>query len=213
MDHPHQPSTSEQALSAARAIAHQQLVEQAAAEARTPAEWVDIFQSVIEFSVKTTLEASRMGDQVLEKLADFRSAIKVVRHRFQSHGLPLSEDLDFEGPEMHLDNRGMDQGITWPHGRWVRFLWPDHSVMEFRGYQAFVAMMFIRWWDQFAKLHQQQAEALAGGDGMSSKEKRIIEPGSSDWNRYFGAKAEDMARFRGETPEDPPSASPRIVVP
>jgi hypothetical protein len=195
MDHPRAPSASEQAASAARAIEHQGQVELAAAAARTPEEWVDIYQSVIEFAVKSTLEASKMGHEVLERLAEPRAALKQIRHKFQSHGLPLSESLEFEGPELHIDEKtGHDIGITWPQGRWVRFHWPDKSSLEFRGYTAFVAIMFIRWWSQFAMLHQQQAAALAGTTPAAPS--RLIEPGSPEWDRYYSAKHADMEKQR-----------------
>ena len=214
MDHPRAPSASEQAASAARAIEHQGRVELAAAAARTPEDWVDIFQSVIEFSVKSTLEASGMGGEVLERLAESRSAFKVVRSRFQSHGLPLSESLEFEGPSLHIDEKtGMDIGITWPQGRWVRFFWPDKSTLEFRGYPAFVAITFIRWWSQFALLHRAQAAAM---DGREAK-ARVIEPGSPEWDRYYSAKNADMERQRqgvqDERGRDLPGSTGRIIQP
>jgi hypothetical protein len=174
---------------------HQARVELAAAEARTPGEWVDIYQSVVEFGVQSTLEASGEGGQVLEKLAEPRAAFKQVKHKFQSHGLPLSEELEFEGPCLHLDEQtGMDIGVTWPQGRWVRFFWPDKSTLEFRGYQALVAFTFIRWWAQFAKLHQAQAAAASGAPAAAPA--RIIEPGSPEWQRYYSAKHVDMERQR-----------------
>lgn len=211
--HPRAPSAFEQAASAARAIEHQGRVELAAAAARTPEDWVDIFQSVIEFSVKSTLEASGMGGEVLERLSESRSAFKVVRSRFQSHGLPLSENLEFEGPELHIDEKtGHDIGITWPQGRWVKFHWPDKSMLEFRGYPAFVAIMFIRWWSQFVMLHQQQAAALAGTTAAAPS--RLIEPGSPEWDRYYSAKHADMEKQRrgsqGEDGRDKPGS---IIVP
>jgi len=194
-DHPREPSQFEQAESASRAMEHQARVELAAAEARTPGDWVDIYESVIEYAVKSTLEANKMGHLVLEKLAEPRAAFKIVKHRFQSHGLPLSESLEFEGPQLHMDEQtGLDVGITWPHGRWVRFYWPDKSSLEFRGYPAMVAITFIRWWDQFAKLHQQQQRALMGK--QDDAPRRLIEPGSPEWDRYYAAKHEDMERQR-----------------
>jgi hypothetical protein len=203
---PRTPSASEQAASAARAIQHQERVELAAAAARTPEEWVDIYQSVVEFAVKSTLEASGMGDQVLEKLAEPRSAFKQVRSRFKAHGLPLSEGLEFEGPQLHIDESiGSDLGITWPQGRWVRFFWPDKSMLEFRGYPALVAFTFIRWWSQFAMRHQ--AELAAAKGELPEAKTRVIAPGSDDWNKYYSAKQADMDAQRGR-PD-----GPRIVPP
>ena len=87
---------------------------------------------------------------------------------------------------------------------------PDKSTLEFRGYPAFVAITFIRWWSQFALLHRAQAAAM---DGREAK-ARVIEPGSPEWDRYYSAKNADMERQRrgsqGEDGRDKPGS---IIVP
>lgn len=166
-----------------------------AAEARTPGDWVDIFQSIIEQSVKTTMETNGDGKLVLEKLAESRTSIAAVRERFMAHGLPLLEDVEIEGPEVSHDAMGYLTKLEWPRGEWVKFFWPGRTgCLEFRGHKALTALSFIMWWENFHQTAQQWDNQLKG---KSEPEQivRQIAPGSPEWVKYYAEKAADLKRM------------------
>jgi xanthine/CO dehydrogenase XdhC/CoxF family maturation factor len=159
-----------------------------AATARDAGEWFDIYTEIVEQAVKRTLESAGEGHLVLERLADRRAAATVVRREFQAHGLPLSEDIDVEGPLVTPDPMGFLTNVSWPRGQWVRFIWPDQSKLEFRGMKAVVALAFIMWWENFHLQFQ------AMHDKNAPQKRRVILPHTPEWDRYMAAKAADQAR-------------------
>jgi hypothetical protein len=175
-------------------LSEEQLLERAREAgllARTPADWFDIYQSIVEHGVKTVLESAGEGGQVLDRLRPWRSDAKVVKREFQAHGLPLSDEVEIEGPLVIPDVNGFLTTVKWPRGLWVTFFWPDKSKLTFRGDKALVALGFIMWWSGF------HLQYVAMQDPNSPKEqerrarapkKRLIEPGSPEWDAYFAAK-------------------------
>jgi hypothetical protein len=159
-----------------------------AATARDPGEWFDIYTEIVEMGVKKTLESAGEGHLVLERLAPRRRDAAAVRRDFIAHGLPLSEGIDCEGPEVTRDPEGHMSQYSFPRGMWVRFIWPDHSKLEFRGSKAIVAIGFIQWWVGF---HQHYKKLT---DPSAPQKKRIIEPHTAEWNSYMRAKALDQSR-------------------
>lgn len=182
---------------AASFAAHKTRVDLAAAQARTPGEWLDIFQSIVEHSVKTTMEANGEGTKVLESLSETRTSLRRVRDRFEEHGLPILEAIDIEGPLVTPDALGGMTNISWPRGEWVKLYWPARTdFLEFRGHQALVAVSFIMWWSSFQALAEQQNAQLLGKPEPEGI-KRMVEPGSPEWDRYFAGKAADLAKGIG----------------
>ena len=170
--------------------------------ARTPADWFEIFQEVTEHGVKSVLESAGEGDQVLERLRPWRADAKVVKREFQAHGMMLSDEIECEGPVVTPDVHGFLSQVAWPRGLWVTFHWPDRSKLAFRGTKAIMALGFIMWWSNF------HAQFVALRDATSPKEqqrakapkRRMVEPGSPEWNAYFAAKAQDEQGGPGGAP-------------
>lgn len=169
----------------------QERAREAGLLARTPGDWFDIYSEIVEHGVKTVLEGAGQGHEVLEKLAPRRADAKVVRREFMAHGLPLSDAIEIEGPEVTPDMHGFLTHVAWPRGLWVTFFWPDRSKLSFKGSKATVALGFIMWWSDF------HVQYLAMKDQSSPKEKkrqaaapkkRLVEPGSPEWEAYFAAK-------------------------
>lgn len=178
---------------AAAEVRHQMHVQLKTAEARTPGDWIDIFQEIVEFTVRTTMEEHGEGSQVLEKLEPTRSAIKQVRARLMEHGLPLLENIDIDGPDIRPDAMGCLTNVSWHRGQWVKLCWPHHKdVLEFRGQQALVALSFVMWWSNFHQTAKQWDTQLQGGQAAVAGARRMIEPGSPEWVRYFTAKQADQ---------------------
>jgi hypothetical protein len=170
-------------------VQHQAMV--AGAKARTPGDWFDIYNSIVEHGVKTTMESNGEGALAAERLRERKGAAKEVRHILESHGMPLSEAIEIEGPYVTNDERGITTQVSWPQGQWMRLHWPDHSTVEFRGAKAWVALGFIMWWEQF----HQQFKALEDSKAPQPVVKRrLIEPNSPEWKNYFGAKARDQKK-------------------
>lgn len=183
------------AAAEARREEHQMRMHLAAATARSPGEWIDIFQQVVEFSVKSTMEEHGDGDKVLDRLSDTRTSLRAIRIRFEEHGLPLLEDIETEGPDVFPDAQGNLTNVSWPRGEWVKFYWPGRNdCMEFRGHKALVALCFIMWWVTFQKTAKQWADQILG-KGPVEGERRMIEPGTPEWNSYWAAKKADLARM------------------
>jgi hypothetical protein len=176
-----QPSDLDEAVLLERAHAK-------AATARDAGEWFDIYTEIVEMGVKKVMESAGDGHLVLEKLAPRRRDAAVVRRDFIAHGLPLSEAIKCEGPEVTADPNGNMTQYSFPRGMWVRFIWPDRSKLEFRGSKAIVAIAFIQWWVGF---HQHYKQLV---DPSAPKKKRIIEAHTPEWDAYMRAKALDQSR-------------------
>lgn len=178
-------------LDAANA-AHSEMIQARAAEARSPGEWFDIYCEVVEFNVKTTMEAHGDGALALEKLRERRTHAKVIRAEFERSGLPLSEDIEIEGgPVVHQSPLGLPTRIEWPSGMWIRFILVDGTKIEFRGEKAWTAYTFIRWWDSYHQRFLQLTDPTAAA-AASKPKTRIIEPHSPEWLRYMAAKRADQ---------------------
>ncbi len=160
-------------------------VELAKGKARTAEDWFDIYISVVEHGVKTVCEAH--GESAVERLAEQRPSFAAVRHVLKYQGLPLTETMEWEGPEYVADENGFYHSLLWPRGQWIKITWPDRDHVEFRGQQAVVAATFLLWWQQFQDLAMAQQASLTGQQQASSR--RLIEPGSPEWLNYFAAKA------------------------
>ncbi len=169
-------------------VAHEEQIAALASKARSAGEWVDIYTEVVEYNVKTTMEANGDGLRALEVLKERRPLVRYIRTAFEEHGLSLSEDIEIEGgPVVETAVTGLPTKILWPSGEWIRFHWPDGSKLEFRGAKAWTAYTFIRWWESY----QQRFKQLT--DPTSVKPKtRLIEPHSPEWQRYMDAKRKDQ---------------------
>ncbi len=172
-------------------------VELAIGKARKSEEWFDIFQSVVEHGVKTIAEDN--GEQALERIQAQRGVFAEVRHIIKYQGLSLTEAMEWEGPEYIQDEHGFYHGITWPRGEWLKVIWPDRDVVELRGQKALIMATFLLWWQQFQQLATTQQDLIDGKEAP----RRLIEPGSPEWTRYFMEKQKDMERMERESRGDP----------
>ncbi len=171
---------------------HVALIEQAkvrGAEAKNAKDWMDLYQEITEHSVKVTMEQNGAGDQVLEHLKEWRPAFAHVSRELNAHGLPLTEEIELEGPIMGLTNTGLPIIESWPLGVQVKFHWPDGSKLHFKGNAAIVAVTFWMWWVNFQDVHKQQI----GIADKAEKRSRIILPGSLESQAYGDAKRKDLS--------------------
>lgn len=161
----------------------QQRIALKATLARDAGEWFDIFEEVTTHHVVKTMEAH--GDSPIDVLNDWKDDKIAVRRELVAHGLPLSEEIEIEGP-VQDPSRPTDQtAILWPMGQQLTIHWPDGSKLEFRGRKALIAFSFIIWWDSF-----QSAYKIPN----APEKTRMIKPGSKEWDDYYRAKAFDRKR-------------------
>jgi hypothetical protein len=176
----------QQALERARLDAKNSV---ASAQARTPGEWLDIYRSIVEQGVRQVLEENDAGGVELScRLKAIAPHFDRVRSGFESHGLPLLEDIEVEGGRILTNPNGIDEGLIFddPSAPEVRFYWPGEGSnpkpLCFQGQTGIVALTFIRWWVGF----HQVAIKQAGQEKVATS--RIIQPGSNDYLRYLFGK-------------------------
>lgn len=172
---------------------HVAAIEQAkvkAAEAKSAKDWMDLYQEITESSVKSIYEAEGNGHRVLEALEPWRPCYKRVGIELQAHGLPLSEQIEVEGPIMGNTRTGLPVIDGWANGKVeATFHWPDRSKLTFRGRDALVAVTFWMWWVNFQDVHNQQL----GVAQAAEQRTRLILPGSPDSLSYHAAKKDDKS--------------------
>ncbi len=162
----------------------------AAAQARTAGEWFDIFLEIVISGVRQTMEANGSSQEDFSaKMRDQDPYNKVVRGKFEAHGLPITEEIDFEGPDVKHDELGMPHNVSWPRGVWVEFYWPAEGRqgdrLRFEGQAALTALSFILWWVGFNQVAMHMA-------GKSPEEKaRLVQPGSNEYLSYIDGKERD----------------------
>lgn len=169
----------------------QALIESAkvrGAEAKTPKDWMDIFQEITEHSVKVTMEQAGDGDKVLDRLREWRPAYAHVARELNAHGMPLSEEVELEGPRMGHVN-GLPIVEEWPYGVQLKMHWPDGSHLHFKGNAAIVAVTFWIWWVNFQERHLTQ---MGIAKTAQENSKRILLPGSAESAAYNDAKRKDQ---------------------
>lgn len=159
-------------------LRERRLIEARTAEARTPAEWFDIFEAIIRHGVMSTAKAHGDVKKAEAGMAEILPHIKHVRDTIHSHGLSLAEDIDMEGPEPLFGQGNVMIGVEWPMGQYIKLFWQDKSVIEFRGQNALVAFSFFSWYGTF----RQPYEQLSGV--QENYERRVIMPGSSEWTAF-----------------------------
>lgn len=160
------------------------------AEAKSPKDWMDIFQAITESSVKASMEQNGQGDRVLETLRPWRASFPNVSRELQAHGMPLTEQIEVEGPQIGRTTSGLPVVDAWPTGVWVKFHWPDHSSLGFKGQDALVAVTFWMWWVDFQDVHMKQL-----GLAKDAEQKtRLILPGSAESRAYQDAKRKDLSK-------------------
>lgn len=158
--------------------------EGAAALARQPAEWFDIFADIVSTGVRQTLELSDApADEHAKRMREQEPYFKHVRSTFQSHGLPLDEEIEIEGPEIGMDSDGVPRITAWPRGVYCEFTWPNEGSrakpLRFEGQSAIVAVAFIQWWVGFQHVYlRQQGREVAG-------QRRLIQTGSREYIDYL----------------------------
>ncbi len=162
----------------------------AAAVARTPGEWFDIFTAISFPMVKREMERVGMVDPGAyeAKMAEHIPFYQKVRAILNAHGLPLNEEVEFEGPQVERDVLGQMHNVTWPRGAWIELHWPGNKseMLRFEGRCASVALEFILWWDGFHQLAMHM-------DGKDATEKaRVVDPNSADYRRYISGKKEAL---------------------
>lgn len=196
MNDPHKPlgpvQDDERAI---RHAAEQDRIKAAAklkaAEAKTAGDWFDIFISIVESSVQQVSELSGTPqEQYSATLREQASYNKVVRRKFEEHGLPLTDEIDFEGPDVQSDALGMPHNVTWPRGAWIEFFWPSQGRrgerLRFEGQYALTALAFIQWWIGFNQVGMHMA-------GKTPIEKpHVVAPGSNEYLDYIEAKKKDQ---------------------
>ncbi len=160
--------------------------ELAAANARTPGDWFDIFTTIGFSMVKRELERlGRTDPQDFDRtVAEHRPFYAKVRSILEKHGLPLTEEVEIEGPDIEYDLFNMPHNITWPRGVWLELHWPESKgqMLRFEGRAASVALEFIQWWDGF----HQVAMKMGGKD--STGKQRLVDPNSPEYLRYVTGK-------------------------
>lgn len=174
-------------------VKHLALIEAAkvrGAEAKSPKDWMELFREITEHSVKTMMEANGQGGQVLQQLAPWRGSFVVVSQRLNAHGMPLSEEIEVEGPIIGRTANGLPIVDEWPTGVWVKFHWPDRSFVGFKGNDAIVAVSFWMWWADFQHVHMKQMDIAKVAEGKT----RLILPGSAESIQYHQAKREDQSK-------------------
>jgi hypothetical protein len=183
----------------------------AEAEARSADEWFDIYREIVFKGVQQILEANGAGGETFDsKIAEQRPFWAKVRADFTSHGLPLSEEVEWEGPQVRRDQTGAPNIVEWPTGMHITLYWPAEGTkaqLRFEGQCALVALGFILWWGDF----HSQAKSLAGRDDAPTS--RIIDPTSREYHRYVQDKAADLRRINEGTDPDPRRASGLILPP
>jgi hypothetical protein len=157
-----------------------------AAFARTAGDWFDIFNEITDQSVVSILESH--GESPVEDLKEWKADRDAVRREFVAHALPLSENIEIEGPVRHPQHPMNPNMVLWPGGQQLTLHWPDKSKLFFRGRKAVIAFSFILWWDGF----QQQFKILTGGPVEQGGQSRMIRPGSKEWKEYWHQKAMDQ---------------------
>ena len=167
--------------------ADQQRIAMKAAAARNAGDWFDIFDEVVTSYTVKTMESH--GDSAVDVINDWKDDRLAVRREFVAHEIPLSEDIEVEGPEPDPSRPTDPTALLWPRGYQATFIWPDNSKLSFRGRKALIAFAFVRWWAEFQNTFKVNPVPNAG-------QTRIVAPGSPEWNEYYRAKAID--RKRGE---------------
>ena len=171
---------------AAAEEAFQQRTMAKAALARSVGDWWDIFEEISTHQVVKTMEAH--GDSAVDALKDWKDDKITVRREFVAHGLPLTEEVEVEGP-MQDPSRPTDQtAILWPMGQQITLFWPDGSKLHFRGRKALIAFTFVLWWDGF-----QSAYKINMGQ-QEEQQSRLIAPGSAEWDEYYKRKNADLKK-------------------
>jgi hypothetical protein len=183
------PLMGEAAIRRAReAEEHRARTELALAKARAAEDWFDIYVSIVEHGVRTMMEQN--GQDPREKLAEQKGYFSAVREILKYEGLPLTETMEWEGPEYLQDRNGTYTGLEWPRGQWIRITWPDGRKVEFTGQRANIIATFLLWWQQFQTLAIAQQNQLDGKEGA----RRLIEPGSPEWLSYVSGKRGELGR-------------------
>jgi hypothetical protein len=160
-----------------------------AARAKSAADWFDIFTDIVEQGVRQGLEMNGQSDKVLETLQEHRPTWRKVRDAFSAQGLELNEGIDVEGPTIALNSLGIPEIVAWPMGPVARFFWTDGSTLEFTGRSALVAVSFVMWWTGFNQVHVTEF-----GGAAQSERRRIIDPTSTEYQRYVREKQADQER-------------------
>lgn len=171
---------------------HLAMMEQAkvrGAEAKSPKDWMELFREITEHSVKVTMEGNGAGDRVVDALKDWRPSYVRVARELEAHGMPLTEEIELEGPTMGTTTTGLPIVEQWPMGVQVKFHWPDGSMLHFKGNDAMVAVAFWMWWVNFQDVHRQQI----GLANHAEKRSRIIMPGTPESIAYGDAKRKDLS--------------------
>ncbi len=165
-------------------------IDLAAANARTPGEWFDIFTTVGFSMVKREMERIGMVDPGAyeKKIAEHLPFYQKVREVLNAHGLPLTEEIEIDGPLVEADALGQMHNVSWPRGAWIELHWPGNKseMLRFEGRAASVALEFILWWDGF----HQMGMHMAGKDPI--ERSRIVDPNSADYHRYITGKREAL---------------------
>jgi len=159
----------------------------AAAKARTPGEWMDIFFAISHQMVRHTAEAQ--GGEELVKIAEHRwderePYHKKVRGMFETHGLPFTEAMEYEGPLIEKDVLGVRNNVSWPRGAWLEMRWPENKAetLRFEGTCAVVAIEFLLWWETLHGVGMHM-------DGKDAPEQsRMVDPNSPEYQRYLEGK-------------------------
>jgi hypothetical protein len=165
----------------------------AEASARSAEEWFDIFKEIVATGVRQSLE--RNGDGIVlfdQKMAEQKPFWAKVRADLVAHGLPLSEDVEIDGPDVSRDASGAPHIVEWPRGMWVVLHWPEEgrsSSLRFEGHCALIALGFLLWWGDF----HSQAKQLEGK--AETPVSRIVDPKSAEYRQYMAGKAADLGKF------------------
>ncbi len=165
---------------AAAEILRRREIDVRAANAKTAADWFDIFREVVTGGVQSIMEKNGQGSDVSVKISDYTGSFAAVRDGFSAQGLDLNENVEWEGPVPVVDPKSnLIMGLEWPQGQEVVFIWPTKERLLFRGQKALVAVCFIMWWANFQPgFAKMQGKELGG-------QRRLIDPGSPEWLSYM----------------------------
>lgn len=172
-NNPLNPIREEQDLQARR------LLDARAANARSADEWFDVFEEMVRLGVMSTSKAHGDEKKGMEGFLETKPYLDTVRRMVVSHGLTMAEDIEIEGPVPVLGANNVMVGVEWPAGQYIKLFFQDKSVLEFRGRHALAAYAFFAWFGTFRETY----DLLTGVP--ENQERRVIAPGSSEWNSYM----------------------------
>lgn len=158
-----------------------------AALARTVTEWMEIYLEVLEANLKQIEQThpEHHGRIFAEYQQTARPQLRHIAKEFQKAGLSLSEEMEFEGPEIGPFGPNGEMALRWPDPAMkVTYFWPDgKSKLSFEGEYAQRSIGFFMFWQNY------QTPLMPAQEGG----KRIL-TGGAEYDNYFKNKKADQSQ-------------------